>query len=307
MVSKMETWTLNDIPWERFEKSKVDPEILLVVKAASMVEYNANDYSRYLNNVFSDDYRFCLAINQWSLEEVQHGEALGRWAALADTSFDFKDSFKRFVDNFEFPLDVSVSTRGSRAGELIARCMVETGTNSFYSALADATGEPVLKEICRRIAEDEYAHYCLFQSYMKRYLKKENLTLVEKLRVAFSRVAETEDDELATAYWAANRPGEIFNRRSNSIAYAHAAFKFYQSKHIAEGIKMIFGALGLNSSGILGWFAIRAAGTFVWYRGRLCPLIKRGIACLHSICATLSNLITRYDPINGANSSRTSR
>jgi len=307
MVSKMETWTLTDIPWERFEKSKVDSDILLVVKAASMVEYNANDYSRYLTNVFADDYRFCLAITQWSAEEVQHGEALGRWVALADPSFDFQASFKRFVDNFEFPLDVSVSTRGSRAGELIARCMVETGTNSFYSALADATGEPVLKAICRRIAEDEYAHYFLFQSYMKRYLKKEDLTLVEKLRVAFSRVAETEDDELATAYWAANRPGEIFDRRSNSIAYAYATLKFYRAKHIAHGIKMIFGALGLNSSGILGWFVIRVAETFIWYRGRLCPRITRGTACLLSACGPLSNLITRYDPMNGANSSRTSR
>ena len=307
MVSKMEAWTLPDIPWERFDKSKVDPEILSVVKSASMVEYNANDYRRYLNNVFKDDQRLCFAINRWSIEEVQHGEALGRWAALADSSFNFEDSFKRFVENFEFPLDVSVSARGSRTGELIARCMVETGTNSFYTALADATNEPVLKAICRRIAEDEYAHYCLFQSYMKHYLKKEDLTLVEKLRVAFSRIAETEDEELATAYWAANRPGEIFDRRLNSVAYAQATLKFYRSKHIAKGIEMIFRALGLNSSGILGWFATRAAGTFIWYRGRLCPRIKRGVVSLFSGCVSPSNLAARYDPINEPNSSRTSR
>ncbi len=48
---------------------------------------------------------------------------------------------------------------GSRAGELIARCIAETGTNSFYSALADATDESVLNDICRRIAEGELAHY----------------------------------------------------------------------------------------------------------------------------------------------------
>lgn len=185
--------------------------------------------------------------------------------------------------------------------------MVETGTNSFYSALADATEEPVLKAICRRIADDEYAHYCLFQSYMKRYLKKEDLTLVEKLCVAFSRIAETEDDELATAYWAANRPGEVFDRRSNSVSYAHATLKFYQSKHIAHGIEMIFGALDLNPSGILGWFAVRAAGAFIWYRGRLCPRIKKGSVNLLSDCVPLSDLSTRYDPINEANSSRTSQ
>ena len=37
------------------------------------------------------------------------------------------------------PLDAEASIRGSRTGELIARCMVETGTSSYYTALAEAT------------------------------------------------------------------------------------------------------------------------------------------------------------------------
>ena len=155
----MGTWTLDDVPWDRFDLSKVDPEIIPIVKAASMVEYNADDYRQYLKNVFADDARACKAIDQWTVEEVQHGEALGRWAELADPDFDFKRAFKRFTDNYNIPLAVTESVRGSRTGEMVARCMVETGTNSLYSALADATDEPVLKDICRRIADDEFAHY----------------------------------------------------------------------------------------------------------------------------------------------------
>ena len=267
----MGTWTLGDIPWDHFDASKVNPELVPVVKAASMVEFNADDYRQYLNNVFDGDEKVCRAIDQWSVEEVQHGRALGRWAELADPEFDFDRSFRRFVDNFNFPLEVTESVRGSRPGELVARCMVETGTSSFYSALADATEEPVLKEICLRIAEDEFAHYCLFHSYMRRNLKSENLSLLQRLRVAFDRVAETEDDELASAYWAANRPGEHFDRRSNSVAYARATLKYYKPKHIARGVEMIFGALGLYPSGPLGWAATRAVRTFIWYRGRFCP------------------------------------
>ncbi len=30
---------------------------------------------------------------------------------------------------------------------MMARCIVETGTSSYYSALKDATGEPVLRQI----------------------------------------------------------------------------------------------------------------------------------------------------------------
>ena len=91
--------------------------------------------------------------------------------------------------------------RGSRTGELIARCVVETGTSSYYAALGEATDEPVLKEICRRIAGDELRHYKLFYGFMKRYLAREPLGILARLKVALGRVAETGDDELPYAYF----------------------------------------------------------------------------------------------------------
>ena len=269
----MGTWSLKDIPWESFDASRVNAEIVPIVKAASMVEFNADDYRVYLQNVFGDDERACKALEQWSIEEIQHGKALGRWAELADPDFEFDRSFERFVDTFNIPLDVTESVRGSQVGELVARCMVETGTSSFYSALAEATDEPVLSEICRRIAEDEIAHYHLFHSYMRRYLKDEILPLRERFRIAFERTAEAEDDELARAYWAANRPDEPFERRSNSVAYAQATLKYYKPSHIARAVEMIFGTLGLNPSGPLGWMAVRAVRTFLWYRTRFAPSV----------------------------------
>ena len=72
-------------------------------------------------------------------------------AAPADPGFDFESALKRLVDNFNIPLSATISVRGSRAGELIARGMVETGTNSFCSALPDATVESALNDIFRRI------------------------------------------------------------------------------------------------------------------------------------------------------------
>jgi hypothetical protein len=47
-------WTLDDIAWERFDPSKVDQDLLMAVKAASVVEYNARDYVGYLKAVFPD-------------------------------------------------------------------------------------------------------------------------------------------------------------------------------------------------------------------------------------------------------------
>src|SRR3546814_4742156 len=63
-----------------------------------------------------------------------------------------------FREGFRPDVDATESIRGSRAGELVARCMVEVGTSSYYRALGDAATEPALKAICRFIAGDELRH-----------------------------------------------------------------------------------------------------------------------------------------------------
>src|SRR5262245_41025962 len=134
----MAHWTLDDIPWSKFEASKLDPDILRVVKAASLVEQNGADYARYLCGVFADDPAFQEAAQHWGAEEIRHGEALGRYAMLADPGFDHTAASARFTAGFRVDLDAQASVRGSRAGELVARCIVETGTSSYYTALAEA-------------------------------------------------------------------------------------------------------------------------------------------------------------------------
>src|SRR3546814_20469859 len=86
-----------------------------------MVEYNGGDYATYLCNVFQDDADFQGAAKGWATEEVQHGQALARWAKLADDSFDFDRSFQRFRDGFKISTDAADSIRGSRSGELVAQ------------------------------------------------------------------------------------------------------------------------------------------------------------------------------------------
>jgi len=51
-------WTLDDLPWDQIDRSKADAEILKIIKAAALVEYNGRDYATYLCNVFSDDPEF---------------------------------------------------------------------------------------------------------------------------------------------------------------------------------------------------------------------------------------------------------
>src|ERR1700761_7593488 len=97
-------WTLDDIPWERFDRAKVSPDVLAVIKAAAMVERNGADYGRYLEGVFHDDPEFRATAIAWAKEEEQHGLALGRWAELADPDFKLDERFRQFTAIYQIPM-----------------------------------------------------------------------------------------------------------------------------------------------------------------------------------------------------------
>ena len=194
-----------------------------IVKAASLVEYNGGAYANYLCRVFHDDPGFQAVARRWGEDEIQHGQALGRWAELADPEFDFAAAFGNFQTGYHIDFDRDTSRRGSRSGEMIARCIVETGTSSYYTALHEAVDEPVLKEICRHIAADEFRHYKLFYRNLSVVSNDERIGFWRRLYVAARTNRRVEDDELAYAYYAANESARRYDRRLCSRAYARRA------------------------------------------------------------------------------------
>jgi hypothetical protein len=259
-------WRLDDIPWDRFDRSKLDSEIVRIVKAASLVEYNGGAYAHHLCRIFHDDPDFQRAARRWGEEEIQHGWALARWATLADPSYDFAAAFGRFQAGYRIDFDTDISRRGSRSGEMIARCMVEVGTSSYYSALRDGVQEPVLREICRNIAADEIRHYKLFYRNLTRCLEREKIGAWRRLRVAVGRILEAGDDELAYAYYAANEPTGPYARRHHGRAYARRALALYQQHHVRHMVAMVFKAVGLAPRSRLARAASRLAWRAMRYR-----------------------------------------
>ena len=245
-------WSLDDIQWDRFDATKVEPRMLAAVKAASLVEYNAPDYVTYLKRVFRHAGPETLAdIERWGDEEIQHGLALGRWAEIADPSFDFAVAFARFRAGYKpphFASDDEISIRGSRRGEMIARCVVECGTSSYYSAIRDATEEPVLREVAARIAADEFRHYRLFFETLQKQ-DEPDMPLWKKLRVAITRVNESDDDELSYAYYCANvakadEAATPYERAKYARAYNGIAMTLYRRHHVNKLVQMVAKACG---------------------------------------------------------------
>ncbi|HUJ47839.1 MAG TPA: ferritin-like domain-containing protein [Rhizomicrobium sp.] len=270
-------WTMDDIPWDRFDSTKVDPGLLCAVKAAALVEFNAPDYVTYLKRIFAGADATTLAdIERWGEEEIQHGRALGRWAEIADPSWSFADAFVRFRAGYKpphFASDDTESIRGSRRGEMIARCVVESGTSSYYSAIKDAADEPVLKDIAGRIAADEFRHYRLF--FDTQAIQPEpDLPFWKKLIVAITRVNESDDDELAYAYYCANvSAAEEAAKPYDRATYVRASFArtgtIYRRHHIRKLVQMVAKAIGANpqsrmteTAAALAWRLLRVRAGF---------------------------------------------
>jgi len=274
-------WSLEDIAWADVDPARVDPELLEAVKAAALVEANSADYVRYLHNVFGDDPEFRQAASYWGEEERQHGDALGRWAQLVDPAFDYPARLARFRAGYRIPVDAANSVRGSRAGELVARCVVESGTCSFYASLRDTCAEPVLKQIAGFIAQDEARHYRLFKTHLERYLGERRMSLWERCKIAYGRVAEADDDELAFAYYSANTPEtanpRAYERKACARAYSRRTLQRYEFRHVRAAAHMILRAADINPTSRLAkigiWLSWRVLQLRARYPGRPAPAL----------------------------------
>ncbi len=262
-------WTLDEVRWDAFDAAKTTPRMIAAIKAAALVEMNAPDYVAYLKRVFHDaGPKMHAAIEQWGGEESQHGRALARWAEMADPSYNAAEAFTRFRAGYKpahFQDGDGASIRGSKRGEMIARCVVESGTSTYYTAIKDATEEPVLKEIVGRIAADEYRHYKFFFETLHAQ-EEPDLPLWRKLAVAAGRITESDDDELAFAYYCASTPASetarLPYRRDYYVKVAAGIFNsIYRRHHMQRLVQMVAKAIGTAPQ---GWFA-RVAGTVLWH------------------------------------------
>jgi hypothetical protein len=77
------------------------------------------------------------------------------------------------------------------------------------------------------------------------------------------RIAESEDDELAYAYFASNEPADaIYDRKRYTEAYARRAYPLYGPSHVQRAMAMILKAVGLKPQGWLNQVMTRAG---LWF------------------------------------------
>jgi hypothetical protein len=97
---------------------------------------------------------------------------------------------------------------------------------------------------------------------MRRYLARENLSMLARLRIALGRIGESEDDELAYAYHCGNEPESVSYQHNRCIAsYMALAMGFYRYRHVERSTGMVLKAVGLPPRGRLSLVATK----FAWH------------------------------------------
>jgi len=89
---------------------------------------------------------------------------------------------------------------------MVARCVVEMGTTTYYQALNSVCDEPVLRALTWRIRNDELQHYRHFYRYFLKYQIQAPVGRLLVIAALWRRLAELRhsDTEIAlrcATYW----------------------------------------------------------------------------------------------------------
>jgi hypothetical protein len=247
------TWSLADIPYQALEHDRVrgDTQLFYTVATASFVEITSDLYTRNLVAFFAGDPEIVDWLQRgWEREELQHGAALRRYVETAWPDFDWESAYRRFMDEFTQFCSVD-QLAPTRALEMAARCVVETGTAAFYRMLSEMSPEPVLRAVTANIQADEVRHYKYFYRHFLRYQALERPGRGAVMRTLWNRVGEVDAEDAFYAFkhvYLASNPGAAFAR--GDYEQFRATFRRLAKRHFPYGmaVKMLLKPLGMSAA-----------------------------------------------------------
>jgi rubrerythrin len=195
-------WRVEEIDFEAIDPTLVrdDEFLFMMLASASFVEILAQTYSRNLIQHFSGDTDATTWLDShWQIEEVQHGRALKAYLQAVWPEFDWEKAHAEFRIEYS-RLCTLEQLEEIPALEMIGRCVVETGTATFYTALHDYVREPVLRQILANIKVDEAAHYSQFRRYFETYNRVDRHGTWAVLLAIWRRTREIQSEDAYIAF-----------------------------------------------------------------------------------------------------------
>jgi hypothetical protein len=208
-------WTIDAIDWKQLEpeRARTDTMVYYLVAAGSFIETSAHLYSANLVGHFSDPALRRWLAESWEPQELQHGRALRRYVEAVWPELDWERGYADFFADYS-PLCRRESLEQRPALELAARCVVETGTATFYTALHRRAEDPVLRELTERIRQDEVRHYTRFREFLDAHRSAARVGRAQILGALYRRAAAARNEDAYLGFkhaWRMRHPGGAYD------------------------------------------------------------------------------------------------
>jgi len=192
-------WSIEDIAYDTIDRSRVvgDETLFYLLATASFIETGSDTYTRNLVVHYADHPDVAQWLSAyWEPEELQHGRTLGRYVQRVWPQFQWQVAYDSFFAEYSRLCTVDALYEG--ALEMVARCVVEMGTSTYYHALrtlAERVNEPVLVDLLGRIRADEVGHYKRFLAYFKTFKAQQPVSRWRVARALSARLKELRESD----------------------------------------------------------------------------------------------------------------
>ncbi|WP_240466991.1 ferritin-like domain-containing protein [Comamonas sp. lk] len=204
-------WRVEDIELNGIDRAAIEhnEDLFFMLLSASFVETGSDTYANNLAEHYGDHPEISAWLKRhWEAEELQHGHALRAYVEAVWPLFPWQQAYDGFFAEYSQLCTMEELYPDARL-ELVARCVVETGTTAYYQTLGGLTEEPVLKVLLGHIRNDEVSHFKHFLQYFKQLQQTQPVGRLQIARILYQRLKEMResDSDVALRHVWAHRQG----------------------------------------------------------------------------------------------------
>lgn len=162
-------WRVEDMDFSRIDRQAVErsEDLFFLLVSASFIETGSDTYAANLAEHYAAYPEISAWLkDHWEAEELQHGQALRAYVEAVWPRFPWQQAYDSFFGEYSKLCTMEELYPDQRL-EMVARCVVETGTTAYYHTLRELSDEPVLTGLLGHIRNDEVSHYKHFLKYFK--------------------------------------------------------------------------------------------------------------------------------------------
>ena len=200
-------WRVEDIAFDTIDRPAIEhnEDLFFLLMSASFIETGSDTYASNLAEHYSAWPEIAAWLKEhWEAEELQHGRALRAYVEVVWPDFPWQQAYDSFFAEYSKLCTMEELYPDPRL-EMVARCVVETGTTAYYHTVRELSDEPVLTRLLGNIRNDEVNH---FKHFLKYFKELQEVSPVGRTRIAgalygrLKELRESDSDVALRHVWA---------------------------------------------------------------------------------------------------------